>query len=529
MKKQIIIITMLLLLSLSVFTNGKADPEVGSERVTIVTNIRDTHPPASGMGSLTDNMWTKWINENAPVNVEFIAIHPRDTVEKFNILFAAGQAPDLIAHPWQNVMNPWADEGLLLPIDTLIDETVHIKKMFDENPQFLPRAKGGDGKIYFLGNANETTANWALFYRKDWLKNTGSTIPETLEEFIKLARAFTYEDPDQNGQDDTLGYGLAYVGGWYVDAWHGATGDDFYIRDNDLIHDFTRRYEAVKVKKQMFDEGLVTPDWLADTSGSSAKSDFLTGRSGIYGIGNSRMLSNDVQATFFENNPNGEIGVLPTPITQYGRYSGAVNMPVQTRYAINADTKYPEQTMAYADFIASPEAIEMLRFGVKNRHYFINEKGGAVSVTEEQDAEAFQEKRIQGNYFTWFNAVSYGLEPSFWDRELTLNTDDPFAVNRYNIQEDANRLYIRPESPFHLQVMSRPSFTTEMQLIQTALEPIADMWDRAVVSGDKYTPEDALAEAEDLWERAGGPQLEVFMSDWFKENKDSLILTEAWY
>lgn len=529
MKKHIAILAMILLVTASLFATGEAEEMQPGEKVTIVTNIRDTHPPAAGMGTLTDNMWTQWINENAPVNVEFMAIHPRDTVERFNILFASGDVPDLIAHPWQNVMNPWADQGLLLPLDDLIDDTVHIRRMFEENPQYLPRARAGDGSIYFLGNSEETGPNWTLFYRKDWLENLGLEVPETLDEFIDVATAFTFDDPDGNGQDDTYGYGLAFVSGWFVDAWHGVTGNDFYIEGDSLVHDFTRRYEATKVKKQMFDAGIVSPDWLADTSGSSARTDFLTGRQGIFGLGHGNVLGNDIQATFFENNPDGVMGVLPTPITQFGRYSGAVQMPVQTRYAINVDTEYPEETMAYADFIASPEAIKMLQYGVEGRHYFFNDRGGAVGVTEAEDPVAFQEKRILGNFFTWFLPSAYGVERSFWDPELTLNRDDPYAVNRYNLVQEAKALYIRPESPFNQQIANGPAFPTELQLVQTALEPIGDMWDRAVVSGDSYTPEDALAEAQALWDSAGGPQLEAFMDQWFKQSRDTLLLTSEWY
>ena len=528
MKKHIAI-TLLLLLPFVAFATGEAEQPQPGERVTITTNIRDTHPPAAQMGTLTDNMWTQWINENAPVNVEFMAVHPRDTVERFNILFASGDVPDLIAHPWQGVMNPWANQGLLLPLDDLIDDTVHIERMFDEYPQYLPLSRGGDGNIYFLGNAGQTSPNWALHYREDWLENLGLTVPETLDEFIEVATAFTFDDPDGNGQDDTYGYSLAYVGGWYVDAWHGVTENDFYIEGDTLVHDLTRRYEATKVKKMMYDAGIVSPDWLADTSGSNARTDFLTGRQGILGLGLGNVLAPDLQATFFENNPDGVIGVLPTPITQFGRHSGAVGMPVQTRYAINGDTEYPEETMAYADFIASPEALEMLWYGVRGRHYFLNDKGGAVGVREEQDPVAFQEKRILGNQYTWFSPTTYGLDEAFTNPELLLNEDDPYSVNRFNLIEEARDLYVRPESPFYRQIFSEPAFSTELQLIQTALEPIADMWDRAVVSGDSYTPEDALAEAQEMWDNSGGPQLEAFMDAWFKDNRDTLILTDEWY
>ncbi|GJM77404.1 hypothetical protein HMSSN036_96200 [Paenibacillus macerans] len=41
-------------------------------------------------------MWTKWIHENGPVNVKFVAIPRWESQSKLNVLLASGSAPDLI-------------------------------------------------------------------------------------------------------------------------------------------------------------------------------------------------------------------------------------------------------------------------------------------------------------------------------------------------------------------------------------------------------------------------------------------------
>ena len=63
--------------------------------------------------------------------------------------------------------------------------------------------------LYALPNMNATVYNLSLLWiRQDWLDNLGLARPETMEDVINIARAFTKDDPDQNGADDT--YGLAF-------------------------------------------------------------------------------------------------------------------------------------------------------------------------------------------------------------------------------------------------------------------------------------------------------------------------------
>lgn len=47
-----------------------------------------------------------------------------------------------------------------------------------------------------------------LWIRKDWLEAVGMPVPKTMEEVLDLAVAFTTQDPDKNGKDDTFGLPL---------------------------------------------------------------------------------------------------------------------------------------------------------------------------------------------------------------------------------------------------------------------------------------------------------------------------------
>ncbi len=46
-----------------------------------------------------------------------------------------------------------------------------------------------------------------IWIRTDWLENLQLSPPKTMDDLLKISKAFTYDDPDQNGLHDT--YGLA--------------------------------------------------------------------------------------------------------------------------------------------------------------------------------------------------------------------------------------------------------------------------------------------------------------------------------
>lgn len=66
-----------------------------------------------------------------------------------------------------------------------------------------------DDKIYGIPR---TTVNLADGYavRKDWLDKLGISLPEsgyvTTDQLYQILHAFTYDDPDGNGLNDTYGF-----------------------------------------------------------------------------------------------------------------------------------------------------------------------------------------------------------------------------------------------------------------------------------------------------------------------------------
>ena len=95
-----------------------------------------------------------------------------------------------------------------------------MKEIYEQFPQtYYPLTK--DGKIYGIACAPCLTEGQVMIMRQDWLDALGLKAPTNMDEFEAVIKAFTEDDPDGNGQDDT--YGFAYSGndiyntGWVAD------------------------------------------------------------------------------------------------------------------------------------------------------------------------------------------------------------------------------------------------------------------------------------------------------------------------
>ena len=96
-----------------------------------------------------------------------------------------------------------------------------------------------DGKVYSIpmtrpGDAKRNVVG----VRGDWLEELGLEVPKTLEDFEVVLDAFTYGDPDGNGEDDTYGFTGNNWTSWSLSPISQAFGvnmDIWYLNDEGQV------------------------------------------------------------------------------------------------------------------------------------------------------------------------------------------------------------------------------------------------------------------------------------------------------
>ena len=93
------------------------------------------------------------------------------------------------------------DQGLIYPLDELLKDNANFNLMPEEmrNAYRLP-----DGNIWALP-AGYNNSLYGRHYNKEWLSKLELNVPDSLDSFYEVSKAFAYNDPNGNGINDDKG------------------------------------------------------------------------------------------------------------------------------------------------------------------------------------------------------------------------------------------------------------------------------------------------------------------------------------
>lgn len=502
----------------------------GQARGSISSTIYDRGAVPGGMGTIEDNMWTKWIHENGPVDVKFVAIPRWESQSKLNVLLASGSAPDLIFEFDTSIRNQLFNQKQLLPLDDLIEQhSVEYKALLEKYPQLKQVGTKSDGKLYEVGRMNEVYPLVSLFIREDWLEKLGLEAPATEEEMLAVAKAFAEQDPDGNGVADTYGLsGLKFgdSSGLYRYMFNANWVN--LDANGELAVGPNHMKEATAFKRSLYEAGVVDKDFLTDKDGSKAKQDFLNGKVGMYAFMTadySSFASRELD-TLMKNVPEAKLKVIPLPKTSVGQYNPAWNNPVQMTAVVNARAKAPEAVIKYIDFLTKIETGRTFRLGFEGVHYKLEEDGKPVIT----DPDKYK------NEVSW--AADFAMlysrleEGKYGYAEAQFNEDIPYQKEALRLFRESMATYMTDlpvgEGLTHSEHM--PQLPKELQVKYTNVTTaIDDIFTRAIISGSSYTIEQADMDAQKEWEKGGGPEIESWYEEWWSKEKDNVLIWSDFY
>lgn len=523
--------TMLVMLVLAACGAGNKESAAGdkpangdksaAERSTITVTLYDRGnvPPAAG--TVDDNIWSQWINEKSPVGVDFIPFPRSEQVQKLNLLFASGDAPDLILEYDGNFLNQLYGQKQLLKLDDLIaNNSTTYKKMTEEFPQLLTLGQMDDGGTYLVGRILGMKTNDYMLIRKDWLDKLKLDMPTTTEELFEVAKAFREQDPDGNGEKDTFGMNM---GGNNAESVINAmfNNGSRFVEDGKLVNPTVgeQAKATADFQKRLFEAGIVDKDFLTDKTGEVAKQTWVSGKLGIYlsssGIDNALLL--EAHKSLLQNNPEAVVAPVPLPESPYGAFNPKYKSPIQMTGAINANAKDPQAVMQYIDFLVEQDTIMTLKNGIEGVHYNKDAEGVATPIDVEKN-----KTELVG--MLDYNMLSFiGTLPEKEQAEVKLNMDIPAEKAFSELIDSAHAAFLNPDRPYAHPIINWPGLPSDLQVVSKNTETIGDIWRKSIVSGDKYTTDQALADVQALWNSAGGTKIDEYFSNWLEEKADNVL------
>ncbi|MGO4374984.1 hypothetical protein AB4Z21_30380 [Paenibacillus sp. MCAF20] len=296
------------------------------------------------------------------------------------------------------------------------------------------------------------------------------------------------------------------------------------VEDGKIIRQWDKELAALTFKKQLYDQKIIDSDYISDKDGSKAKQDFLNGKLGIYA--NFSMSWFDFTTkdlvTLKNNVPDAVVAPMAFPESPFGQYTGAVDNPIQMTTVFNVNTKDPVAAAEYVNFILEPETTKMLMKGEEGTHWV----AGANGCATYPDSEKWT---TEAGY-----AGGYGLF-------LSRGTDKcNFVVNLFDPADElqkagldmylaAKEMYLDPSKQYPGFTLGDhiPGLPSDLDVIRAnVLKEINDLYVKAIVSGAKYSADQAVADAQAAWEKAGGAKIIDFMNEWYAANKDIAFMAD---
>ena len=342
--------------------------------------------------------------------------------EKKSLAFATGELPDFFMTGLDNfdVIN-YGSQGVLTPLSELIDEYApNITSILEARPDIRKSIAAPDGRIYHIPSMNlseRERSQRRSYINTTWLDNLGLEIPETIDEFYDVLRAFKDEDANLNGDPNDewpiyyhsghiafaferqlLGsYGLGNRGGQASGGMLVDMGPNGKVR---FIPTDNRYKELWQQISRWWEEDLMQTETFAGGDYASWVADGAKDVVGFFSWVHPFFLGNEVGNRFTGitalEGPHGDAILTWIEPPVRGVFS----------YMITVENKYPVESTKWVDYFYGPEGSLFGYYGEEGVTYnIVNGKPQYI------DAIKNYEGGVQLGSFQWVDNVYGGYYP----------------------------------------------------------------------------------------------------------------------
>lgn len=334
--------------------------------------------------------------------------------EKFNASMATGTLPEAVYLKNASTLNMLRDpirNGVFWEIGPLLQEYSNLKRLQTE----VLKTTSVGGKVYGLYQERPLSSQ-GIIYQKNWADRLHLEAPTTIEELYNMLYQFTYNDPDGNGKQDTIGLAdrsdLIY-GAFKTVATYFGTPNGWGEQDGKLMPEFMfpEYIDTMNFFKKLHQDEIINQDFPV-TSKADQQDLLITGKAGVYigSIGDVHSLQLKAQAI----NPN-------TVLDVQNRISGPKGERLWASTGFGTIVLFPKtsvqsedelrEVLTFFDKLMDAKMVNLIRWGIENVHYTI-ENGKAVP-TRDTDLISEDVKPYQGIEIGGPNTIPGYLESDF--------------------------------------------------------------------------------------------------------------------
>lgn len=358
---------------------------------------------------------------NTKLNITWVsAANWSDYVDRLNVVMSSGDLPELLK--LNDMTNPlfqqMVKQGAFWDLTPFLENYPNLNTY----PEVVWNNTKIDGKNYVIPVVRPLNGFVFANIRKDWLDELNLEVPETVDDFYNVLKAFKENKLD--GKEDTYGYTMRaheFLDGVFTDSngrWKEVDGELV-----DANFDPGMR-ESILFKHKLFEEGLIPPDF--SVMKDSQFWDLATsGRAGV----TAETIEAQFRWTLDQWKRDKTVDWMPmsslsykdrTYVPEYRAYIGVLAIPKKV------SEEKVKKILSVLDFGASEEGGNLSLYGIEGVHY--NEVDGLKVATEQAVNDSVGVGAF-GKLFMRYDPYMYAYAPGM--------TKEIFERNKQVIDERA--------------------------------------------------------------------------------------------
>lgn len=316
------------------------------------------------------------------IHIEFHSPASGQFADKLNLMLATGETDDMMWNVFTAVGGAaqQIENGTIIPLNDLIGKYApNIKAILDKNPELKKQVTLDDGKIHMVPETRldpVLRSSSGFMIRKDWLDKLQLKVPESIEEWYVVLKAFKEKDPNGNGKADEVPF-LATKKLEFIDlatAWD--ITNSFYL-DNGTIKygpSEPKYKDFVTTMRKWYSEGLIDSEYLIiDNKNFDSKilNSIAGSYSGALAGGLGRYLNN-----MADKDPKFNLTGVPNPKSSDGKAyttNSKLIMWASDGISLSKKNKNPVETIKWLDFLYSKEGNILFNWGIEGQSHVIKD------------------------------------------------------------------------------------------------------------------------------------------------------------
>ncbi len=255
-------------------------PAAPAEIVDITVMVYDRGHEYENGNSLTDNEFTRWMNEQMEpqgVRVTYVPVPRSGADDKVNLMLTGGTAPDIIRTYDRQRVATYASQGGLADMSAYVD-MMHPDYLAAAG-DYLVDCQFDGGQYAFPNVYSYTGKSHETYLRKDLVEGAGLEMPTTKEELIDVLYALKDKYPEIT----PYGMGGKITDGkwmnWVLAYTSRANERDNFIYEPTFTHALKPgAKEGFRQLNQFVLDGIIDPNFVVDTDDAKYDENVANGK-----------------------------------------------------------------------------------------------------------------------------------------------------------------------------------------------------------------------------------------------------------